>query len=101
MGTMGDTHALKSPIMPQRARTDPTAVRFGAIIRRLRTARGWTLIDLGRFANMDRRYLSNLEYGLNMPTLVVILILARALGVPASAMIDEVEGKGVAAPPQG
>jgi transcriptional regulator with XRE-family HTH domain len=80
--------------MPRLARPDPEAMRFGAIVRRLRDARGWTLIDFGRKAGMNPTYLGFLERGENIPSLSVVLKLARIFGVEASDMIAEVTGSG-------
>jgi len=68
------------------------AVRFGAIINRLRTERRWTLEDLARFSRMNSTYLGVLERGLNMPTLATILQLAEVFGVDAAEIVSEVEG---------
>jgi HTH-type transcriptional repressor of puuD len=75
-------------------RSHPSASRFGAIVRRLRTARGWTLRDLARKADMNPTYLGFLERGENVPTLVTILRMAKIFDVDASEIIREVEGKG-------
>ena len=79
--------------MPRRERRHPAAAKFGAIIRRLRTARGWTLRDLGREADMNPTYLGFLERGENVPTLAIILRLAKLLDVDAWKIVQEVEGK--------
>ena len=68
------------------------AVRFGAIVNRLRTERRWTLEDLARFSRMNSTYLGVLERGLNMPTLATILHLAEVFGVDAAGIVSEVEG---------
>jgi len=67
------------------------AVRFGAIINRLRTERRGTLEDLGRFSRMSSTYLGVLERGLNMPTLATLLQLAEVFGVDAAGIVSEVE----------
>jgi transcriptional regulator with XRE-family HTH domain len=67
------------------------AVRFGAIINRLRTERRWSLEDLARFSRMNPTYLGVLERGLNMPTLATILQLAEVFGVDAAEIVSEVE----------
>ena len=66
------------------------AVRFGAIINRLRTERRWTLEDLARFSRMNSTYLGVLERGLNMPT-PTILHFAEVFGVDAAEIVSEVE----------
>ena len=77
--------------MPRRSVPDRNAKRFGAIIRRLREQRGWTLVDFGRKANMNPMYLGFLERGENVPTLTTVLWLAKILGVEAAELIREVE----------
>ena len=89
----GHTSALKSLVMPRRERSHPAAAKFGAIIRRLRTARGWTLRDFGRKADMNPTYLGFLERGENVPTLTTILHLAKLFDVDAFEIVREVEGK--------
>jgi transcriptional regulator with XRE-family HTH domain len=79
--------------MPRLARPDPEAQRFGAIVRRLRNERRWTLIEFGRAAKMNPTYLGFLERGENVPSLTVVLHLARVLGADAAAMIAEVAAK--------
>ena len=80
--------------MPKRATRDRSAVKFGAIIRRLRTARGWTLITFGRKANMNPTYLGFLERGENVPTLAAAIHLAEVLGTEASVILREMESGG-------
>lgn len=77
--------------MPRRAVIDPNAKRFGAIIRRLREQRGWTLLDFSREANMNPTYLGFLERGENVPTLTTVFRLAKILGVEAADVIREIE----------
>lgn len=67
------------------------AVRFGAIVNRLRTERRWTLEDLARFSGMNSTYLGVLERGLNMPTLATIFQLAKVFGIDAAEIVREVE----------
>ena len=80
--------------MPRRPRSHPAAARVGAIIRRLRTARGWTLRDFARKVDMNPTYLGFLERGENVPTLATILRMAKLFDVDAFEIIREVEGKG-------
>jgi len=77
--------------MPRRARNSREAKRFGAIIRRLRMEREWTLIDFGRKANMNPTYLGFLERGENSPTLDTVILLAKVLGTEASDVLREIE----------
>jgi transcriptional regulator with XRE-family HTH domain len=77
--------------MPRRMTTSRHAVRFGAIIRRLREQRRWTLIDFGRKANMNPTYLGFIERGENSPTLDTCILLAKVLGAEASEILREME----------
>jgi transcriptional regulator with XRE-family HTH domain len=71
-------------------RVDPDAVRFGRVLRRERTARGWTLVKLAHRAGMNPRYLGVVEAGGNVPSLSTILEVAEVLGADAGEMIREV-----------
>jgi transcriptional regulator with XRE-family HTH domain len=77
--------------MPPAERTNADAVRFGAIVRRLRKERGWTQDRLARRANLNPSYLSILERGGNTPSLTIILELAEVLGASAADMVRELE----------
>jgi transcriptional regulator with XRE-family HTH domain len=59
-------------------------VRFGKRIRRLRTERGWTQIDLAVHTGLGRVFISNLERGTKEPCLrsVEILAIAFDLSIP-------------------
>jgi transcriptional regulator with XRE-family HTH domain len=77
--------------MPPARSVNDDAVRFGAIINRLRTAREWTLEDLARVSGKNATYLGMLERGRNMPTLATIFHLADVFGVDAADLVAEVE----------
>jgi len=78
--------------MTRRTRLDRDATHFGSIIRRLRAAKGWNLIQFGRKADMNPTYLGCLERGENTPSLTCILHLAKVFDVEAWTIIAEVEG---------
>ena len=78
-------------VMPPGRAIDQDAVRFGAIVNRLRYERRWTLLDLGRLTGMHPTYLGVLERGRNMPTLATIVRLAAVFGMEASELMREVE----------
>jgi transcriptional regulator with XRE-family HTH domain len=77
--------------MPKSKHADPDAVRFGAIIQRLRQSRGWTLVKFAQRSGMNPTYLGVLEKGGNMPSLQTILELADVFNVEAAEMVREVE----------
>lgn len=70
--------------MPAR---DPRQV-FGERLRELRRERGWESQEaFAHHVQMDRTYISGIERGARNPTLLVIVRLARGLGVaPADLM---------------
>ena len=67
------------------------AVRFGAILRRLRLSRGWTIVIAAQRCGMNPNYLGALEKGGNMPSLDTLLEMADVYGIPASEIVREVE----------
>jgi transcriptional regulator with XRE-family HTH domain len=76
--------------MPRARQADPDALRFGAVLRRERLARGWTIVKLARRAGMNAQYLGVVEAGGNIPSLSTILEVAEVLGADAGEMIREV-----------
>src|ERR1043166_784801 len=88
----GHTYWGDAAKMTLRRGIDRDAARFGAIIRRLREQKGWTLIQFGRKADMNPTYLGCLERGENTPSLTCILHLAKVFDVEAWTIIAEVEG---------
>lgn len=44
---------------------------------------------LAEAADVNRSYLSEIEQGIVSPTIVVVFRLARAFGVPASALVGD------------
>lgn len=76
--------------MTSSRKPDPDAVVFGAILRRERQARGWTLRKLAQRAAMNAQYLGVVEAGGNVPSLSLILEVAEVLGADAGEMIREV-----------
>ena len=69
------------------------AVAFGNVLRRLRLEAALTQEQLGLEADLRRTYISILELGSQQPTLTTILKLARALGRPASEVLEKVEAE--------
>lgn len=67
------------------------AVRFGAIIKRLRMLRGWTLVELSRRSLMNPAYLGVLEKGRNTTSLSTLLTLAEVFQIPAAEIVTELE----------
>ena len=66
--------------MPQSRTYNADAARFGAIVRRLREQRGWTLRKLATRAGLSPIYVSIVERGGNVPSLTTVLELIEVLG---------------------
>jgi transcriptional regulator with XRE-family HTH domain len=75
--------------MPRARVTDDDAVRFGAIVNRLRMEREWTLSDLAGVSGMNASWLGVLERGENMPSLATIFKLAEVFGVEVAEVVRE------------
>ncbi|HJQ41215.1 MAG TPA: helix-turn-helix transcriptional regulator [Thermoanaerobaculia bacterium] len=76
--------------MPRSSKITLEAVRFGAIIRRLRLARGWTAVKLAQRAGMNPRYLGVLEQGGNDTSLTTIVELCDVLNADIGEVMREV-----------
>lgn len=85
--------------MPRSRLIDPDAARFGAILRRLREERGWTLLKLARRAGLHPSYVSIVEQGGNVPSLSTVLELLEVLGADAGAVMSELAAARTARPP--
>jgi len=77
--------------MPKLRITNHDAVRFGAILRRLRVERGWSIVIAAQRCGMNPNYLGALEKGGNMPSVETLLEMADVYGVNASDIMREVE----------
>ncbi|WP_437587167.1 helix-turn-helix domain-containing protein [Sorangium sp. So ce1000] len=73
---------------PQDASSALTGI-VGANLRRLRTKRGLSLERLAKASGVSRAMLSQIELGQSTPTINVLWKIARALGVPFSALISD------------
>ncbi len=71
--------------------SDPQAERIGARIRRLRHARGLTLVQVAESAELSHPFLSQLERGLARPSIGSLEKIARALG---SSQLELLSGAG-------
>jgi transcriptional regulator with XRE-family HTH domain len=74
----------------RRKARQPDAELFGAVVRELREARGWTQEQLAERANMNASYLGFVERGDNVPTLTIIIQIADGLEVEAAELLREV-----------
>jgi transcriptional regulator with XRE-family HTH domain len=61
---------------------------MGARVRRLRQAQQLSQATLAKRARLTRVYITRLEAGRQDPSLSTINALARALGVPVTALLE-------------
>jgi XRE family transcriptional regulator, regulator of sulfur utilization len=67
------------------------AIRFGALVRRLREERGWSQEEFAEYADLNRGYIGEIERGGSMPSLGTVGKLACALGLRPSLLMSSFE----------
>ncbi|MFP5393400.1 MAG: helix-turn-helix domain-containing protein [Gammaproteobacteria bacterium] len=67
---------------------------FGLAVRQLREARQWSQEELAEHSDLNRSFVGEIERGAATPSLITVAKLARALGLPASALIHRGEHLG-------
>ena len=72
----------------------PLSSRFGDLIRRLRLEAALSQEDLAAAAGLHSTYVSRLERGLRVPSLLVVEQLASALSKSLSELMLELEKSG-------
>jgi transcriptional regulator with XRE-family HTH domain len=75
--------------MPRRRSRSSAGAQFGENVRRLRKARALSQEALAEHAHLATDYVGFIERGDNVPSLIAILKLAKALGVDASQLLEE------------
>ena len=63
-------------------------VAFGAHLKALRIAKGYTLRGFALEAEIEHSQLSKIENGTNNPTISTVLALSRALKIPMQEMFN-------------
>lgn len=66
--------------------------RVGLNVRRYRKERGLSQEALAFECGLHRTYISGVERGIRNPTVVVLEEIATALEVPASRLLEDVDG---------
>jgi XRE family transcriptional regulator, regulator of sulfur utilization len=69
------------------------AMAFGAAVRAARTEDGIAQETLAHMAGIERSHMGKIERGEHMPTLVLILKIARALGRSSRELMLETEAR--------
>jgi transcriptional regulator with XRE-family HTH domain len=77
--------------MPRREERSPEGKKFGAVIRRMRNERELSQEALAERAGIAADYLGFVERGQNVPTLTVILKIARALKVSPAELFHDLK----------
>ena len=67
------------------------ATAFGSAVRAARLQRGMAQEQLATEATIERSHMGKIERGEHMPTLALILKIARALGMSAADLIAATE----------
>lgn len=57
-------------------------------VRRLRLEKGWSQEELADQSGLHRTYVSGVERGVRNPTISIVAVLARALGVTPSVLLS-------------
>lgn len=83
----------KAPGRPRGATSfDPNvAAAFGSAIREARASAGVSQEALALASGVERSYLGRIERGQSMPTLAVVLKLARALKISSGDIVEKVD----------
>jgi transcriptional regulator with XRE-family HTH domain len=66
---------------------------FGAAVRAARTEQGVGQETLAHLAGIERSHMGKIERGEHMPTLVLVLKIARALGCSSAELMTATEAK--------
>ncbi|GAC1627225.1 MAG: helix-turn-helix transcriptional regulator [Nevskia sp.] len=70
-----------------------SAQAFGAVVREARTEQGMAQEALASKAGIERSHMGKIERGEHMPTLVLVLKIARALGVSSAKLLTATEAR--------
>ncbi|MEX3957499.1 helix-turn-helix protein [Trinickia symbiotica] len=60
---------------------------FGAAVRALREAHGWSQEELAEHAGLNRSYVGEIERGMAIASIVTVDKLARAFGVSMATLL--------------
>ncbi len=77
-------------MLPAVPKPDRTLAAFGRNVLQLRTKSGLSQEKLAAKANLDRSFLSGIESGTRNPGVLTVAKLAKALGVTAAKLMEDV-----------
>ena len=69
----------------------PSLAALGRNLRAVRQKRGFTQEKLAELAELDPTYISGIECGIRNPSLLSLLRIAKALGVPVANLCRVVD----------
>jgi transcriptional regulator with XRE-family HTH domain len=72
-----------------RKKRRPEAVKFGAVVRRLREEKGLTQEELAERAGISATYVGFIERGDNVPTLTIVIQIASGLRIRPSDLLRD------------
>jgi transcriptional regulator with XRE-family HTH domain len=79
--------AAEKTVSPAEVPNGNVGAVVGANLRRLRARRGLTLDSLAKISGVSRAMLSQIEVGRSVPSINVVFKVARAFGLPFSALL--------------
>jgi len=65
-------------------------IRFGRRLRKLRTQRRWTQVQMAEKLGLDRSYVADVERGKRNISLVNLEIIARGFGLSLSRLLTKI-----------
>ena len=65
-------------------------IRFGRRLRKLRTQRRWTQVQMAEKLGLDRSYVADVERGKRNISLVTLEIIARGFGLSLSRLLTKI-----------
>jgi transcriptional regulator with XRE-family HTH domain len=74
-----------------RTSLEPVCGALAGVIRRQRTARGWSLNELAARTRLSHPMIRYIETRERIPTIDTVARISRALGVPCSQLLAEAE----------
>lgn len=84
-----------TPVLRDDAGSDGLALAVGVAVRTARTRAGLTMAELGSRAGVTQAFVSQLESGRSMPSLITLHRIAQALGVSAQSLLPDNEAEAV------
>jgi transcriptional regulator with XRE-family HTH domain len=84
--------SIKRGRPPGATTSDPVVAQaFGASVRAARVSAGIAQEELAHLAGVERSHLGKIERGEHMPTLGIVLKIAKALGIGAADLVKATE----------